>query len=334
MLCDCHCDCDQPGRLSYRKLRKQIGRGNFGQLFASEWIYPDGKRVPVAVKVIPRQGRMDEEQDDVVRREIEIHRMLLHKRTNHIIEFLGAHGDIHGSKQFYLVFERAYGGDLGTRIRQKQKRRRTFAIQDAAQVIRQICIGLAYLHSYGIVHRDIKPDNILYLDKRSPDGGHVVIADLGQAAVNPPHVPYLYSAGDVRYRSPEMIRQLPYTVRTDCFSLAVIAYELLTGEHPFLGGPGSGGGPPFEETMINIYQCTPDYTHPVWSAMPNGPLALEFVSRTLVLDDPMLGSHDPRRRPSAAQLLEMPWMRVAASAKMPVGHDMAAVLRPKPMNVW
>ncbi|KAI0071209.1 kinase-like protein [Panus rudis PR-1116 ss-1] len=312
---------DQPGRLSQRHPTKRLGEGNFGQLFASEWIYPDGTRVPAAVKVIPRYGRSNIAQDDLVRSEVNIHRLLLpvQRRQHHIIEFIAAAGDLPGSSYFYLVFERAYGGDLMSRIRNKQECQGWFAIQDAAQVIRQICIGLSYLHSKGIVHRDLKPDNILYLDKHSPDHGRVVIADLGQAALKPPCGPHIFPAGDVRYRSPEMVEQLPYTVRTDCFSLAVIAYEMLTGVHPFYS-PGIS----WQQTANNIRLCMVDYSHAIWYTEPDGPLAMDFVSRTLVLDDPSLGPHHPMRRPTAKQLSQiMPWIWCAVQ-----NHEVAKNLNP------
>src|SRR5579875_328744 len=127
----------------------------------------------------------------------------------------------------YLVLELLTGGSLrsmlDTGVHLSQAQVAAFGAEAAA--------GLAYAHRRGIIHRDIKPGNLLFDDE-----GHVRIADFGvaraiaQAAITEPRG---LMFGTARYASPEQARGGSLDDRTDVYSLALVCYEALTGRVPF-----------------------------------------------------------------------------------------------------
>lgn len=99
------------------------------------------------------------------------------------------------------------------------------------EILEELCAGLAWAHAAGIIHRDVKPGNVM-LDSR----GHVKIVDFGIAKSESwEATPEQVSMGTPCYMSPEQLRQHPVDRRTDMFSAAVVAYELLTYRKLFEG---------------------------------------------------------------------------------------------------
>jgi protein kinase-like protein len=137
---------------------------------------------------------------------------------------------------FYIIMRCIDGPSLG-QLLETQKR---LPVGDAARIARQVADALAYAHSREIVHRDIKPDNIL-LDK----SGHVLVTDFGiakaaQAAKEKGSAStQLTSEGVVvgtpEYMSPEQASGDPLDGRSDIYSLGVVLYQMLTGAPPFVG---------------------------------------------------------------------------------------------------
>lgn len=110
---------------------------------------------------------------------------------------------------------------------------------DVRRVVRQVAAGLAAAHASGVIHRDIRPGNVLMDDH----AGRLMICDFGVAGLlDPgPDAPALTRTGELlghpAYMAPEQIRGEPVTDRTDVYALGVTAFELLTGAPPFEGGP-------------------------------------------------------------------------------------------------
>ena len=102
------------------------------------------------------------------------------------------------------------------------------AIERAAAIAVQIARGLAHAHQVGVIHRDVKPSNVLVTDD-----GEVKILDFGLARrdVSQPHPPGV-RLGTLAYMSPEQARGAPVDLRTDVWSLGVVLHELFTGRHP------------------------------------------------------------------------------------------------------
>jgi len=120
----------------------------------------------------------------------------------------------------------------GPSLQQVQQSGRKLQPAEAMDILRQVAAALDYAHSNGVVHRDIKPPNIM-LHK----GRQVKIADFGIAKVTtaPKYTATGMVMGTPAYMSPEQIEGRDVDGRSDQFSLAVVAYELLTGASPFLG---------------------------------------------------------------------------------------------------
>ncbi len=119
----------------------------------------------------------------------------------------------------------------GAGLRDHLNRRDTFDFAQLVSLMRQLLDALDFAHAKGVVHRDVKPSNLIV-----GEGGQLKIADFGIARVDTSN---LTQAGMVigtpSYMSPEQCRGLEADPRSDLFSAGVVLYELLTGEKPFRG---------------------------------------------------------------------------------------------------
>jgi eukaryotic-like serine/threonine-protein kinase len=119
----------------------------------------------------------------------------------------------------------------GESVKQRISRERQLPVGDALQIAREVADALSYAHGAGVVHRDIKPGNILL------DAGHAVVADFGIArAIGTGDTTTGHVVGTPAYMSPEQVEDSKYLdARTDIYSLGCVLYEMLTGEPPFRG---------------------------------------------------------------------------------------------------
>src|SRR5437764_632617 len=123
----------------------------------------------------------------------------------------------------------------GASLRQLLEKKQRLSVRKAATIARQVADALGYAHHYGVVHRDVKPDNIL-LDR----GGHVLVTDFGIAkAAQEATVSQLTTEGMVvgtpQYMSPEQATGDKLDARSDIYSLGILLYQMLAGEPPFDG---------------------------------------------------------------------------------------------------
>ncbi|MSR13538.1 MAG: cyclic nucleotide-binding domain-containing protein [Gammaproteobacteria bacterium] len=130
---------------------------------------------------------------------------------------------------FYIVMEYVHEGQTLERFTRSSS---LFSLEDTTNILYQCTLGLDYAHRRGVIHRDIKPRNILITPSKeakvSDFGVAIVQSKVGEIAPD--------LAGSPLYMSPEKIRHEPLTGQSDLFSLGIVAFELLTGQHPFTGG--------------------------------------------------------------------------------------------------
>lgn len=197
-----------------------LGVGGMGAVYRARQISLDRT---IALKLLPRESGADPAFAERFAREARALAKLSHP---HIV---GMHDFGETGGYYYFVMEFVEGVTLREAIRRK-----TLSPAEALRVVSRICEALQFAHDQGIVHRDIKPDNILL----SKDG-QVKIADFGLAkllALPDSEVPLTASrhvVGTPHYMAPEqMERPLEVDHRADIYSLGVVFYEMLTGELP------------------------------------------------------------------------------------------------------
>jgi serine/threonine-protein kinase len=127
---------------------------------------------------------------------------------------------------FYIAMEFMEGTTLQEVLDQK----RILDADETIQFSREICEGLDYAHAHGIVHRDVKPANIMITSR-----GIVKIMDFGIAKAGGSMTSTGQVLGTPNYMSPEQVKGRSLDGRSDLFSFGVILYEMLTGEKPFVG---------------------------------------------------------------------------------------------------
>ncbi len=277
-------------RLGQYTVLDEVARGGMGQVFKAEHAMMGRE---VAVKVLPR-AKATPESEAAFRREM---RMLGRLDHENLVRAYDAGYD---AMVYYLVTELVPGLDLK---RQVQKYGPLDEYQ-AASVISQAARGLAYAHEQGLVHRDVKPGNLLVM----PDG-RVKVLDLGLAGsqIEEESSRLGRVVGTMDYIAPEQIRT-PDDVgpSADIYALGCTLYFAVTGQVPFPGGTR-------REKMQRHLSMTPT---PVGELAPR--LSGEFCR---VIDEMMV--KDPAGRiPSATAVVERlrPWTP-AASAAMPRRGD-------------
>ena len=212
-------------------LERIIGQGGMGAVFLAQQSRPVRT---VAVKVLIPSNAVEPDQQRVFlerfRREADTVAKLEHKNILPIYEYDEATVD--GQQLAYLVMPYIRGGTLRERIDEMKRSGSHFDLGLVASYISQVADALSYAHSLGVVHRDIKPGNLLFhLD------GRLLLSDFGIVRLKA--MPALTSVGSflgtAEYASPEQISTNEIDFRSDIYSLGIILYELLTGTVPYAG---------------------------------------------------------------------------------------------------
>lgn len=202
-------------RVEFYKVGKVLGKGAFGKVNLG--LHRLTRKL-VAIKSTTRD-EMREKSMKKMQNEIDILKSLRH--PSHIKLFETFTTDTH----YLIVMELCPGGDLLNYVRKRRKLR-----EDAAKVIfRQIMQGINYLHANGIVHRDIKLDNILL------DGhGNVKIGDFGVSKMVKANELLFEQCGTPAYIAPEIIREIGYKgFPVDIWSAGICLFAILYGNVPF-----------------------------------------------------------------------------------------------------
>ncbi|KAK6976944.1 serine/threonine-protein kinase DCLK1 [Biomphalaria glabrata] len=253
-----------------------IGTGNFA--FVLECKDKKTKR-KFALKIINKDTCKGKEK--MLDNEVRILRCVKHPNIIRLIE------DFSNQHQIFYVMELVKGGDLFDAIASSTTK---YTEEDASGMLYNLASALEYLHSIHIVHRDVKPENILI--REHEDGTKSLkLGDFGLATeVNGP----LYTVcGTPTYVAPEVISETGYGVKIDVWSAGVITYILLCGFPPF-SSPTDNQDELFDLIMGGHF----DFISPYWDEVTTS--AKNLISGML--------SINPENRLSASQVLEHPWV--------------------------
>lgn len=202
------------------ELKERLGQGGFGAVYRA---YQQAIDREVAIKVILPQYAS---RPEFVRRFEAEAQLIARLEHPHIVPLYDFWRDPAGA---YLVMRYLRGGNLRTLLKNKK-----LGVDEALECLREIASALDAAHRQNIIHRDVKPDNIL-LD----ENGNAYLSDFGIAQMlkrgEKEGASEETLSGSMGYISPEQARGEAISARSDIYSLGVIAYELLTGKHPFDG---------------------------------------------------------------------------------------------------
>lgn len=205
---------------------ESVGAGGMGHVYKAR---QKGLERTVALKVLDPVLTRDEWQRRRFEREAKILSILDHPR---IAKFYG-YGSCGGLDYIYMEFAE------GLSLRQELLEKDHLSLPDSLLIARQICEGLAYAHGQGVIHRDLKPDNIILM--RTGEGDTLKIIDFGLSKLCDKEgstrgqklTESGILVGSVRYLSPEICSGKKADQRSDVYSLACIIYECMCGEAPF-----------------------------------------------------------------------------------------------------
>ncbi|OAD73259.1 hypothetical protein PHYBLDRAFT_124978, partial [Phycomyces blakesleeanus NRRL 1555(-)] len=210
-------DLDGEVDLSHFVLLRSVGKGAFGKVRV---VQHRGTKELFALKYINKAKCIQMKAVDNI---ISERRLLEQITSNVVVNLRYAFQD---DKNMFMVLDLMLGGDLRFHL----ERFGTMPEERVRFYAAEISLGLNYLHSKNIVHRDIKPDNIL-LDEQ----GHAYLTDFNIAVQYTEGKQLTSIAGSMAYMAPEVLQKRGYYASVDWWSLGVMCYELLFGKRPFRG---------------------------------------------------------------------------------------------------
>ena len=261
----------------YYETKEQIGLGASGQVLRA---INRMSGTLVAVKIVNKQG-LDAASELRIRREIRILQLAKHENLLELYDVFET------CERLYLVTEYIEGGTLYDYLR-------TAGGQVAESIARKLTIdlakGLQYLHERGVIHRDVKLENVL-LRKEKNGSLKAVLIDFGLSCFLGPEEVSTEPVGTLKYAAPEILSRVSYRGEVDCWSLGVLLYILLQGKMPFYGASD-------RDVALKILKKKLNFTGEKWTAVSAE--ALEVLSGLL--------RRPAAQRLSLAEALLSPWL--------------------------
>ena len=194
-----------------------LGRGGMGEVYRATDLTLGQS---VALKFLPHLASNDPRWLERFHSEVRIARQVSHPNVCRVYDI----GESEGLP--FISMEYVDGEDLSTLLRRIGR----FPADKAVEVARKICAGLAAAHARGVIHRDLKPQNIM-IDRR----GEVLICDFGLAAVASELGVADARQGTPAYMAPEQLKGTEVTLQSDIYALGLVLFELFTGRKAYLG---------------------------------------------------------------------------------------------------
>jgi serine/threonine-protein kinase len=254
-----------PGRILLGRyhVERELGRGGMGAVFLARDAQL-GEQVALKVIAIHRSGE-GLEAAERFRREAQAARKITHPNVIRIHDL----GEDPEAGELFLSMEYFQGVTLGDLLR----RRGALPLDEAREILAQVCDGLEAAHRVGVIHRDLKPGNILCNERRT-----VKIIDFGLAKAS--FMAGMTATGLImgtpEYMAPEQVRGRDVDARTDIYSLGAVAYHVLCGLPPF-----SGDSP----IAIGFAHCTQPL-RPARELRPELPVGIEAALARALAKEP------------------------------------------------
>ncbi len=205
------------------RIMAELGRGGMGIVYKA---LDEERDKLVAIKVLPPDFLEDRRKAQYLDHEFKIALALSHPNIIRFHSLIKLPLPGEKKKRGFLIMELVDGWNMRKHIKEQD-----LTIFQAVDLTLLVCTGLEYIHTHGIIHGDIKPENILI----SPDGA-VKIADFGLSKAGSRFsLSREKLRGTKRYMAPEQLTRKKVDSRTDIYSLGVSCYELFTGESPYSG---------------------------------------------------------------------------------------------------
>lgn len=269
---------DQEGEFEvyYVKQERVLGVGSKNISVVEAACKRTGRMVAVKTYV---KSELNKKDLGNMRAELKIHVGLRHPA---IVEVL----DVFETRQkVYIVLEQLQGGELFERV----QRDGPIGEQESAQITLQLLRALAYLHARGVIHRDIKMENLIF----AQPGGRIKLIDFGLAGQLGGKTTLRQSCGTIGYAAPEVLKGGAYSESVDLWSLGAVVYGMLTGNGLFDG----------EDEELYRANVANDIR---WSSRFSAlPLDTQTFLRSLL-------ATAPQSRPSVLQATRDPWLRRCA----------------------
>ena len=250
-------------KLGKYELVERLGRGGMAEVYKA---YQPGVERHVAIKVM--HGHLSDNPELVQRfqREARSIGQLQHAHIGRVIDF-----DVEADVS-YMVMEYIQGGTLDSYLKQKK----VLPVDEAVRITLHLADALAYAHQRGMIHRDIKPGNILFSDESH---NHALLTDFGIARLLDEQKQMTMTGaliGTPNYMSPEAARGEPCDARADIYSLGVVLYEMVTGRTPYAADT------PYSFLMKQANEPLP----PPRTLNPKLPVALEAIILKALAKEP------------------------------------------------
>ena len=255
----------------YYQLKESIASGKHSKIHFAEAKTTHAKFV---VKILPKR-KFDIFERELLYNEVLILRYLEYPGILKLIDFFNS------KSKLYIVLEYIQGVELLKKAGEDK-----LDEEELRNVVFQLLKILRYIHSVGVVHRDIKLENIMLTSKHE-----VVLIDFGLSAFSFPSDIMKNPCGTFLYSAPEIVLKQGYNYSVDMWSLGVLIFILITGKPPFYDHERSN-------MLEQIIELEPDYKDNTWDSYSSD--ALDFIKSLL--------NKNPNRRPSAQDALSHQWI--------------------------